>query len=89
MPTPDKERAASLLARHWNEVVEGREEFDTTCQLEKGIREKVRQLLHSEMVAFAYSLPTQILGKLTDPNLDAGARQICWILGGAVAAAGP
>ena len=71
MPAPDRERAASILAQLWNEVVEGREESDTTLQVEQGIRARIRQLLRSEMVAFTYSLPTQLLGKLTDPSLDA------------------
>ena len=71
MATPEREQGASILARLWSEVVEGRDRLDATHQDEEGIRENIRQLLLSEMVAFTYSLPTQLLGKLTDPKLDA------------------
>ena len=70
MPTPDRERAVSILAQIWNEIIEDREGSDAACQIQKDIRNRIRQLLRSEMVAFTYSLPTQLLGKLTDPSLD-------------------
>ena len=67
MPTPDRERAKARLDRHWDDIVHGgaapRIPEDTAAQIDA--------LLSSERVTFTYSLPTQLLGKLTDHRLDA------------------
>ena len=68
----DREQAAALLERFWREV----EQFDFNTDAGSGyvedeIRVKIHQLMSSETVAFMYSLPTQLVGKLTDPLLDA------------------
>ncbi len=69
----DREKAAALLDRFWSEI----EQFDSNADVgppegvEEAIRVKIHQLMSSETVAFMYSLPTQLLGKLTDPRLDA------------------
>ena len=67
MPTPDRELARELLERHWSDVVQGR----TTCGIDESTVERINVLIGSETVTFTYSLPTQLLGKLTDHRLDA------------------
>ena len=71
MPVPDRERAKQLLEGHWGEVVTGKIEPETVAVVDDGTRRRIQELISSEIVSFAYSLPTQLLGKLTDPRLDA------------------
>ena len=67
MPTPDRELARELLERHWSDVVQGR----TACVVAESTAARIDALIGSETVTFTYSLPTQLLGKLTDHRLDA------------------
>ena len=71
MPIPDRERAKQLLEDHWGEVVAGKFEQETVATVDDGTRRRIRELMFSEIVSFTYSLPTQLLGKLTAPRLDA------------------
>ena len=71
MPIPDRERAKQLLERHWGEVVAGEAAQELVAAVDDGIRRCIWELMSSEAVAFTYSLPTQLLGKLTDSRLDA------------------
>lgn len=59
--SPDAEKARTLLDELWHEV-QAEEELPTSPELD--------ELVNSGVVAVRYSLPTQLLGKLTDPNLD-------------------
>lgn len=67
MLVPDRDRAKAHLDRHWDDVVHGR----GVCRVADGTAVKIDALLSSEKVTFTYSLPTQLLGKLTDHRLDA------------------
>lgn len=67
MPVPDRERAKALLEGHWDDVVHG----SVTCRVDGDTVAQIDALLSSERVTFTYSLPTQLLGKLTDHRLDA------------------
>lgn len=72
MATPDKEKAKRLLAECWNEVLQKDQGgIDPAPEVDERIRSHVRDLMSSETVSFLYCLPTQLLGKLTDPELDA------------------
>ena len=71
MPIPDRERAKRLLERHWGEVVAGEGEEESVAAVDDNTRCCIQELMSSESVAFTYSLPTQLLGKLTDQRLDA------------------
>ena len=72
MATPDREKAKRLLARLWDEVIHKDQAIiDPTPEVDEHIRSHVRDLMSSETVSFLYCLPTQLLGKLTDPKLDA------------------
>ena len=72
MATPDKEKAKRLLAECWNEVLQKDQGgIDPAPEVDERIRSHVRDLMSSETVSFLYCLPTQLLGKLTDPGLDA------------------
>lgn len=66
MPVPDRERAKAHLDRHWDDVVHGR----AVSGVDGGTTAQIDALLSSESVTFTYSLPTQLLGKLTDHRLD-------------------
>ena len=66
MPVPDREQARKLLERHWSDVVHER----ATPSVDRATKTQIAALISSEKVAFAYSLPTQLLGKLTDHRLD-------------------
>ena len=61
MPTPDRELARELLERHWSDVVQGR----TACVVAESTAARIDAQIGSETVTFTYSLPTQLLGKLT------------------------
>ena len=61
MLVPDRRRARELLERHWDDVVGGAR----TCVEETTVAQ-ITALIRSEIVAFTYSLPTQLLGKLTE-----------------------
>ena len=67
MPVPDQERAECLLQRHWDDVVHERVAPD----VDEATHGQIAALIASETVSFTYSLPTQLLGKLTDHQLDA------------------
>ena len=67
MPVPDRERARGLLQRHWDDVVHER----VAPEVDEATHGQIAALIASETVSFTYSLPTQLLGKLTDHRLDA------------------
>jgi hypothetical protein len=59
--SPDAERARQLLDELWSEVT----------QEESGeINKDIEKLIDSRFVSIRFCLPTQLLGKLTDPKLD-------------------
>ncbi|MDE2484213.1 MAG: restriction endonuclease, SacI family [candidate division NC10 bacterium] len=65
------DRAAKLLETHWQAVVT---EADARPQLwyiaDAALREAIRASVNHKQVAYRFCLPVQLLGKLTDPNLD-------------------
>lgn len=67
MPVPDRERARRLLERHWAAVVGER----AALGVDEATAAQIATLISSETVSFTYSLPTQLLGKLTDHGVDA------------------
>ena len=71
MAVPDRERAKQLLEHHWGEIVASGVETEEIAAVDESTRRCIRELMSSETVAFTYSLPTQLLGKLTNPQLDA------------------
>lgn len=72
MATPDREKAKRLLAKYWDEVLQkDQANIDPAPETDEHIRSQVRDLMSSKTVSFLYCLPTQLLGKLTDPELDA------------------
>ena len=71
MPIPERDRAKQLLGRHWDEVVAGEATEESVVAVGGDTRDCIRELMSSEAVTFTYSLPTQLLGKLTNPRLDA------------------
>ena len=59
--SPDAGRARQLLDELWNEVT----------QEESGeINKDIEKLIDSRFVSIRFCLPTQLLGKLTDPKLE-------------------
>ena len=64
MPMPDRDRAKQLLERRWGEVVAGEVAEESVVAVGDDTRDCIRELMSSEAVAFTYSLPTQLLGKL-------------------------
>ena len=71
MATPDREKAKRLLAQRWDETIrKDQAGIDLAPEVDEHIRSHVRDLMSSETVSFRYCLPTQLLGKLTDPELD-------------------
>ena len=72
MATPDREKAKQLLAQCWDEALQkDQANIDPPPEVDEQIRSHVRDLMSSGIVSFLYCLPTQLLGKLTDPKLDA------------------
>ncbi len=72
MATPDREKAKQLLAQCWDEIIQkDQENMDPSPEMSEQTRSHVRDLMSSGIVSFLYCLPTQLLGKLTDPKLDA------------------
>ncbi len=69
MASPDRERARGILNHLWQEVSD---EDGKACSREvsPAVRVNIAELLSSEAVSFAYSSPTQLLGKATHPELD-------------------
>ena len=69
----DREHAKAILGRFWSETEcsESNSDAGSSDEVDGNIRSKIHRLMSSETVAFVYSLPTQLLGKLTDPRLDA------------------
>ena len=59
---PDRIEALKLLEQYWG-VVLNNDNLGSTPE--------VIAVINSDMVAVRYCLPTQLLGKLTDPSLDA------------------
>lgn len=59
--SPDTKRGRHLLAELWNLVVQ---------EKNGEINEDIEKLINSRFVSIRFCLPTQLLGKLTDPNLD-------------------
>ena len=70
MATPDRERAKGILTQIWKEVADEDGEADLQ-EVSTEVRTSITALLGSETVSFTYSLPTQLLGKVTNPELDA------------------
>ena len=69
MASPDRERARGILNAVWKEISEETERPEShEISAEVGVR--IAKLLQSETVSFTYSLPTQLLGKATRPELD-------------------
>ncbi len=68
----DFDRAAQLLEAHWQTVVT---EANATPELvyvaDAALRQAIRASVSHKQVAYRFCLPVQLLGKLTDPNLDA------------------
>ena len=67
MPSPERDQAKAHLNRHWSDVVHG----VATREVDAEMQERIEVLISAEGVTFPYSLPTQLLGKLTDHRLDA------------------
>ena len=67
MAVPDREQAKARLDRLWEDVIHGRAALRVT----ESTAARIDALISSESVTFTYSLPTQLLGKLTDHRLDA------------------
>ncbi len=68
----DFDRAAQLLETHWETVAaeaNGNPELEYVA--DAPLREAIRASVGHKQVAYRFCLPVQILGKLTDPNLDA------------------
>lgn len=68
----DKELARRRLEELWNEEIRG-EGGDSNAVLAEigGLAENISNLMASETVSFPYALLTQLLGKVTNPGLDA------------------
>ena len=69
MATPDRARARGILNELWKEVSEEDGQADSR-EVSAEVRTQIAELLQSEAVSFTYSLPTQLLGKVTNPDLD-------------------
>ena len=67
MAVPDREQAKARLDRLWEDVIHDRAALRVT----ESTAARIDALISSESVTFTYSLPTQLLGKLTDHRLDA------------------
>lgn len=59
---PNRAEALDLLERYWNVVLNDDDLASTP---------EIAAVINSDLVAVRYCLPTQLLGKLTDPSLDA------------------
>lgn len=59
---PDRAKASRLLEQYW-ELVLNDDDLASTPE--------INAVINSDLVAVRYCLPTQLLGKLTDPSLDA------------------
>lgn len=70
MPVPDREEAAQQLAAQWEAVTAGQVGQEDIAGIQQGIRDDIARLMSSDSVTFRYCLPTQLLGKLTEPDLD-------------------
>ena len=65
------DRAAQLLEMHWQSVVaeaNARPQFEYVA--DGALRQAIRAAVNHKQVAYRFCLPVQLLGKLTDPNLD-------------------
>ena len=69
MATPDRERARGILNEEWKEICNQEGEAGSQ-EVSAEICARITELLQSEAVSFTYSLPTQLLGKVTNPELD-------------------
>jgi len=69
MASPDRERARGILNDVWQEVSD-EDGKAYSREVSPAVRANIAQLLKSEAVSFIYSLPTQLLGKVTHPELD-------------------
>lgn len=69
MASPDRERARGILNAVWKEVSD-QDGKGHAQQVRAVVRRQIAELLKSEAVSFTYSLPTQLLGKVTHPELD-------------------
>ncbi len=70
MATPDRERARGILNQVWKEVSDEDGQV-SSYEVSAEVCTRIAELLNSEVVSFTYSLPTQLLGKVTNPQLDA------------------
>lgn len=70
-PKPDRKLAVKTLNRVWDDV--RREDFEqsTSSVVGDATRSRVDRILSAGRVSFSYCLPTQLLGKLADHELDA------------------
>ncbi len=69
--TFDFDRAAQLLETHWQTVVtEGNARPQLVYVADAALRQAIRASVSHKQVAYRFCLPVQLLGKLTDPNLD-------------------
>lgn len=70
MAAPDRERARRILNEVWKDVSNKDREAESQ-EVSAETRARISALLTSERVSFPYSLPTQLLGKVANPELDA------------------
>ena len=69
--TVDLDRAAELLESHWQAVVTEASVNPTGQYVgDDALREAIRISVSHNQVTYRFCLPVQLLGKLTDPNLD-------------------
>jgi hypothetical protein len=69
--TVDLDRAAELLESHWQAVVTEASVNPTVQYVgDDALREAIRISVSHNQVTYRFCLPVQLLGKLTDPNLD-------------------
>jgi hypothetical protein len=70
-PTLDFRRAAETLRDHWQVVTADAARKPTVVYIEDPhLREAIRSCINHDLVAYRFCLPTQLLGKLTNPSLD-------------------
>jgi len=69
--TLDHSRAAAILREHWQTVMAAAAlKPDSDPIAEPTLQEAIRSCVNHDQVAYRFCLPTQLLGKLTNPSLD-------------------
>jgi hypothetical protein len=67
----DLNRAEDLLGEQWQDVVaEASEKPNIEYVTDATLRREIHDSINHKQVAYRFCLPIQLLGKLTDPNLD-------------------